>query len=298
MHICIIGVAGVGKAHALSAAKFLDAQVTGVAQITLVDYEQQLRENLGPYCTHWVNEWGPIKDSYCIGNEFGDEYIGVNRISVESLKDGSKSITNMGVDLYIISTPNAYHAEYLSTLVLDNKTPVKILCEKPIVGANEEVDIRLLTRSVNLGIEWLLHPEIKNVKKLKSVEFIHGYPPEAAMWDVHHEVFDLGSHVISIYQYITGRDIVRFKSIDKSGRVVTCVTNDDIVLKFGYKKGVTTDTIVINGGKYELSWIPFNEGDLFYKQIEHIINNRPPMLDQYQISMGHEALTYIREEIQ
>lgn len=284
MHICIIGIAGVGKAHALSAAKLIDEKGKGPVHITLVDYEKQLKENLGPMLHTWVNEWGPIRDTYSIVDNEGEQKISVQRVYVgqgQQLPDA---------DLYVISTPNEYHLEYL--LQLKGK---RVICEKPVIGKGQDIHLDQLI-NVYLGIEWLYHPKIKEVNQLKSISFVHGYPPEAAMWDSHHEVYDLGSHVISIYQHIKRRDLVYFNSIKKSGRVVTCVTDDGVLLEFGYKKGITTDTVIINDTLH-LDWIPFNEGDLFYKQMDHIINGGAPLLSECQVFLGQEALKYIEKGI-
>jgi hypothetical protein len=286
MHICIIGIAGVGKAHALAAAKFLDGQKSGTGIITLVDYQDKLNNNLGPLQEVWTNSWGPISDSYCICDTREDQFITVNRVALENMTD----INSIGADLYIISTPNEYHEIYLHSIKSG-----KILCEKPLVAHNQIPEWGVLD-TVHLGIEWLFHPDVEKVRRVKSISFVHGFPPDAAFWDTTHEVFDLGSHVISIYQYLSGIDMVYFKSISRSGRVVTCITDDGTELQFGYKKGVTTDSIIINGDLV-LEWIPFESGDLFYKQIEYIMSNKPSLLNTSQIYIGHSTLQHIRKAI-
>lgn len=290
MHICIIGIGGVGKAHALSAAKYLDENHTNNCVITLVDFQEQLEKHL---ChATWVNSWGPIKDYYNVENEYGDEYININRFFLDGLEMEyiGDQLRKANADLYIIATPNKFHQSYVKELTSDGKKR-KIICEKPAVGVDELIDIESF-HDVHLGIEWLYHPKLEKIRDVKCINFVHGYPPEEAFWDPKHEVYDLGSHVIAIYQYLKGKTNLEFTIMPYKGRVRRIVTEDGVSLSFGYEKGVLTDTIMFND-ESGLDWIPFEDGDLFYKQIKYVIEGGAPLLNEQQIFWADEALEHI-----
>jgi predicted dehydrogenase len=284
-HICIIGAGGVGKAHALAAAKYLE-RVEG-ATITLVDTKDVLDQHFHPFITNWHNSWGPIKDSITVSPT-----IKVKRIFIDQIDYSPQEVFDLNADLYIIATPNATHYDYLTLL----KGKV-VLCEKPLVAYGQ--GIPTITSTTHLGIEWLYHSQIKLLcgEFLSRIEFVHAFPPEAAMWDTNHEIYDLGSHVISIYQYITGYDRIEYGQATQDGRVTTVNILDDhkTELIFGYDRNAVGDSILING-HIKVDWIPFDQGDLFYRQIAYIMVGHPPKLDAGKIYEGTQMLEVLYGE--
>jgi predicted dehydrogenase len=282
-HICIIGVGGVGKAHALAAVKYL--QDKDNARITLIDKREVLEKHFRPTLAFWQNSWGPISDSVPVPDS-----ICVRRIAIDNPRCVADILAKMNADLYIIATPNEFHEPYLHLLEGKN-----VLCEKPLVSYEQKFPT--VTGSTHLGIEWLYHPAAgplpTGARYLKSIEFVHAYPPAPAMWDSKYEIYDLGIHVISLYQYMTGTEHVRFRNQSQTGRVTTVdLINDfDTKLIFGYDKNAVGDSIVLNGS-IRLNWVPFDDdgGDLFYRQISHIMRGQPPLLTVGQIYCGSVML--------
>lgn len=279
-HICIIGAGGVGKAHALAAVRYLTGHKEN-ATITLVDTSAVLDRHYHPFIANWQNAWGPISDNIRVPDD-----IHVNRISIDAHGYKERELAELDADLYIIATPNEYHVDYMS--LLQGKT---VLCEKPLVAYGQRLPI--ITPTTHLGIEWLYHSQIKLLcgEIMNKIEFVHAYPPEPAMWDSKYEIYDLGSHVISIYQYITGIEDVRFGTMTQEGRVTTLDVLDDHKTKliFGYDRKAVGDSIIING-HIKVDWIPFEQDDLFYRQIAYIMRGHPPKLDAGKIYCGTQIL--------
>lgn len=245
--ICIIGCGGVGKAHALSAAKYLIDNHNGEGTIHLVDVANTALE---PFLSNiWENSWGPIKDTIDISNT--------------KIQTTLNHIVDHGMpykaDLFIIATPDHTHADYLNTIDRDSI----VICEKPLVTYGDPIP--KISDNVHYGIEWCYHPALLNVHRIKKIQFVHGWPPPAATKENKWQVYDLGSHLLGLVMSING-ELGEVKNV-KTYQQITEWDIGGVQCICGYDKYVNTDKIIINDS-VELDWIPFNSGDLFYLQIQ------------------------------
>jgi hypothetical protein len=165
-----------------------------------------------------------------------------------------------------------------------------IICEKPLVGSGESIPDYVELDKVHLGIEWLYHPKLTVIGKTKYIKFVHAYPPASFNEDKLHYIYDLGSHVISIFQHHSGCKDLRNSLISKefiaNEKVNTSWLNlkNYAYLHFGYDLDEPGDTVHINN--VALDWIPFDNKDLFYIQLKYVIEGGKPLLTPDQIRDG------------
>lgn len=274
-NICIIGVGGVGKAHALSAAKFLTNECDG-GSITLVDNKN---ESLKPFLAPiWENSWGPIRDVVDIND---------SNIKLFLRKNSTSRVFLPAADLFIIATPNSTHVQYLN--LLKNKN---VICEKPIVGAGEKLPE--LWNLVHYGIEWVYHPTIMGWKnnRIKKIQFVHGWAPPAATPENKWQIYDLGSHVVAIVDLVNGISDSSVHDV-KTYKQITEWKCDGVHYVVGYDKYVKTDTIIINDS-IEIAWVPFEEQDLFYRQIQWALSGHPPVFNEADIMIQTSILERVQ----
>lgn len=292
--ICIIGAGGVGKAHAIAALKWFHEQSNDVGILYLVDFKDVLERKYN--AKEVTNSWGPIKDVYMI-----PENAKVVEIFIDNKSNNEicSELRSLCADCYIIATPTPFHFQYLNALRGNT-----IICEKPIVHPND-IDVfhnLLYTFSpsewahLHLGIEWLYHPKLKNINNITKIDFTHGYVPEAAAWDIKYHIHDLGSHVVHLYQHLTGENIIPIESVqtilDENERVTNLVTDEGVLLRFGYVRWKEEDFISISH-KHILDWIPMMAGDLFYLQLKHVMETNVPLLSLSKIIAGNNLITDI-----
>ncbi len=255
INICIIGAGGVGKAHAISAAKYIDNTSINGGRITIVDPDDDvLKMYMEPT---WYNCWGPIHDEYNIPH------------NIEVVLSKKLETWNLSDDLYIISSPNSTHREYVE--ILKNRL---VIVEKPFVS-----DINSIPWGdrVHYGIEWVHHPIIQRLKEKKiedrRVTFIHGFPPNQYELGNNYHIQDLGTHVISILQYLgvelKPNPLILFQETDSS--ITTTIHMGSVRLKFGYDRFIPDDLLYVDGRRIE--WIPYLGNDLFYRQIQYVLTN-------------------------
>jgi hypothetical protein len=272
-HICIIGVGGVGAAHAISAAKYLDS--VGGGEISLV----ARRENAFANFTGdlWANRWGPINDEYSPKN------IKAHYYWQGEIPDA---------DLYIVSTPNDSHIDFIKAL----KGKLAII-EKPLVEYGQTVAEDDLWDTLHYGVDWVYHPDLIEVAKNKTddnrIMFCQGFPPPQAQtlpYNRYH-VHDLGSHALTIAQFVGAplTDDFKFNNYD----MLTSVETGNLRMKFGYDILVPEILLYVNGKK--INWIPFLENDLFYRQIEYVLANpSKPVISAKQLVDSVNHLSKIR----
>ena len=274
----IFGIGGVGAAHALSLVKWCYDHKKKL-NLTMVDLSRNVINRFSDQKV-WTNSWGCINDSIEIDS---------NRMNVRYIHAGD-SFCIKTQNIAIIATPTPTHEYYRSKL--DSLTPTII--EKPICEVGKEW--KQLRHNEHYGIEWLYHPNLENVAdlKYKGCYFVHGWKPLGAGRG--YEIGDLGSHVLSVLGYLginVGNDhlgpVNNFYSESVSS---TSFMIDKILCQIGYNKAMKDDTLFV--GDQKLDWIPFEDNDLFYRQIDHVLSGKQPLIDSVGLAVQMRTLSSLQ----
>jgi len=277
--IAIIGGLGVGVAHVLAAVKLKNT-------IHVYDINPDIEEFYSKPIIK--NGWGTISDE--IKNPGN-----IKTIVGDSLIDSD-------YDLIVIATPNATHLHWLKESYEKSK---KILIEKPMVDFNQIPELKKFIFDVGnscnriyCGFEWLYHPKVALLncledclyytqgRKVKKISMVHGYPPIGVRNNCMFGIIDLGVHLLGILKHetlnmptedFTVNTLIDIK-ISQSLYLSQCMLNEsDLIVEVGYDEqlnGVDCGIkLFFEDGTIEnIAWIPFNFKDLFYRQMDTILN--------------------------
>lgn len=255
--IGIVGIQGVGMAHAIAATK------AGHTVVAVLDSDANASGVV--FRPQWTNTWGEIVDT-CFPKEAPVFTTDVERFMA------------VGLDLIIIATPTHTHIPLIRAL--DGVAP-RILCEKPLCYDPEEAKALqgTLTSRLYVSHEWLFHPVLQEAHKdvvgfdLAECSYYgmgHNLPPrdhksEKGVW------WDLGIHLCAMYCVWGGKPEnlkVISRGIKKDHAVVMC---QGVLFEVGYDWGVTPPLLV--GTDLALDW----DQDLFLRQIQATLSDSHPV---------------------
>lgn len=271
MKIGIIGGLGVGVAHVLAVSKISEVKQIDVYDINpLIEnfYSQPIIEN----------SWGMISD-YIENPGYINTFI-------------SDRLIDEDYDLVVIATPNNFHFDILNDSISKSK---KILVEKPMVGLDEIPKLEKLFRDIGnstnkiySGFEWLHHDYLidieacgnrrlyHNGKRIRKISMVHGYPPKGFENNSKLCIVDLGIHLLSLLQFRRLDLPVKNITVTNTVNLSICRFDDwDFELEVGYDKDKIGEEcnieMSLDGAHSIFEWIPFEDGDLFYRQMQSIL---------------------------
>ena len=177
MRVAIIGIKGIGMAHAI-ACELLNYDVVAV-----LDNDPNAEARLvGP----WVNKWGPYEESI------------ENPLSQPMFTTDIKEFGLIPADLLIIASPTRTHIPYLLHFGNDFR---KILVEKPLAYTKAEMDAvpQHIRDKTFVGHEYLLHPFLNDyvVSRPLWLSHSHSYVPTEEHKKECGVVWDLGTHALA-----------------------------------------------------------------------------------------------------
>ena len=175
--IGIIGIHGVGKAHAIALLPDQELSFISDVDLTRVFSGDRAARQL-------VNKWGTIHERAMVPSH----------VPLIHVNDLTASDTLYATDLCIIATPDNTHRDIYFFLRRAGYEGF-ILVEKPLKFGEHE---RLKDPKLAVGFEWLYHPVIDSELTERyptHIAHFHAYPPTRE-WDSS-IVEDLGSHLLA-----------------------------------------------------------------------------------------------------
>jgi hypothetical protein len=259
MKTAIIGVKGVGMAHAIA------CETLGWDVVALLDTDPEaVKRYSGPT---WVNEWGPYRDE----------------VAPKSRPAFSTSINDFlthKADLLIIATPTAFHLPYLNQFGMRYD---KVLVEKPLGFKYNEIENvgPTLRKRTFVSHEWLCHPDLPaKFYPPVSVKWGHKYLPiedhkrnPGVVWDLGCHAIAMGLHTLancSLWSGITANFEINTPT---EARITLNIPEaDSITIHAAYKEvGPGEVDIQDAAGHAVLNW-----ADLFPIQLQRLADGTHP----------------------
>ncbi len=173
MRVSIIGIQGVGMAHAIACVRL------GWEVVAVLDTDPRAERRLHP---PWVNAWGPYRD----------EVIPTSRpVFTTDIVEFQSVLAHV----LIISCPTEFHIAYLYRI--GGLFPM-VLVEKPLTLTPQNVPTRDTEAYIAVGHEWLCHPRFpKALVKNRWIRQGHNFPPTEPHKSDPGVVWDLGVHSVA-----------------------------------------------------------------------------------------------------
>lgn len=170
-------------------------------------------------CGHWgpnhIRIFSSLRESKVMTvadlNQDRLDYVKLNRPKINVTKESEKIFTNDEIDAVIVSTPAKTHYEIVKKALLANK---HVLCEKPLAICSRDTielenianernlvlmtgHIFLFNNGINVLKDYICNNVLGNIHHLTAIRTNFG----PIRNDVN-VVFDLGTHDISIFNYL------------------------------------------------------------------------------------------------
>lgn len=180
MKAAIVGIQGVGMAHAIACER------VGVEVVAVLDIDAKAEKRIrGP----WINQWGPYKDTIMMPR------------SNPVFTTDPEIFRGPKADILIIATPTATHIPLLKKL---GDLYERILVEKPLSYSMMEIEsvpagIRSRTW---VGHKWTCHPEFPPALPPEgrwTLKQGHNFPPDEQHKRQCGVIWDLGVHAAAHY---------------------------------------------------------------------------------------------------
>ena len=213
MRVAIVGIGGVGMAHAIACEK------VGAQVVAVLDSNPETERFLT--ARTWVNAWGGHREA-------------ISPKSKPKFTTDIVEFKKINADLLILATPTRTHVNLLCRLGQDYD---RILVEKPL--AYSLAELKKVPSATQLKTfvshEWLLDPAFPKFLKTPFAMLIgHNYPPKEDHKKECGVVWDLGSHAVA--HFVSRVPQAYWRGLEV--RYHTCTPNHATFATHGWIEGV------------------------------------------------------------